>query len=350
MGSLDIFNDDAFKLQSMLPAVQELDYKPSRLGELGIFAPFPVRTAKVSIENREGKLKVIQTSLRGAPIEQRSTEKRQIREFNTVRIAKGDRLLADELADVRAFGTETETQAVQAEIDRRLSGASGLISHIELTLENMRLGCIQGVLKDADGSVIYNWWDQFQWTILPGANEFNFPFGDPAFNQGGLRELCSKIIRAMAVNSKGAWRQNQSYVHAMCGQDFFDALVTCEEVRNTFLNHGGASALRAAVPMGNLFSFGGITFELYRGWEGLNGSVVGMEDNKCAFFPVNAPGVFLEVFAPGESFEDLGMPGQRIYPKIIIDKQRGFWADLEVYCYPLHVCTQPAMLMTGWAV
>jgi Phage major capsid protein E len=348
MASIDIFNNDAFKLQTMLPAIEGLDYLPQRLGQLEIFTPTPVRTAKVSIESRDGHLSVIPTSLRGAPLEQRTTEKRNIREFKTVRIAKGDRINADELADIRAFGTETETQAVQAEINRRLAGPMGLISDIELILENMRLGCIQNEVRDADGTKIYNWIEEFNITVINRGNEWDFQFSDAGFNQGGVREMCTKIARVMAVNSKGAWRENQSQIHALCGDGFWDALIKCAEVRSTFLNWEAAASLRDSIAYGS-FSFGGVIFENYRGLE-RQGSNVVIQSNKAAFFPVNAPGVFLEVFAPGESFEDLGLPGQRVYPKIIPDKARGFWADLEVYCYPLHVCTRPAMLQTGWAV
>jgi Phage major capsid protein E len=342
MPSLDTFNDDAFKLQTMLPAIEGLDYLPQRLGQLGIFTPTPVRTAKVSIESHDGKLSVIQTSLRGAPLEQRN-----IREFKTVRIPKGDRITASELADVRAFGTETEVMAVHAEINRRLAGPMGLISDIELTLENMRLGCVQNEVRDADGTKIYNWLDEFSITVLPNANEWDFPFADPAFNQGGVRQLCTEISRAMAVNSKGAWRERQSRPHCLCGDVFWDRLTACEEVRKTFLNWEGAAALREGNAYGE-FNFGGVTFENYSGLDMQSGSVLITED-KAAFFPANAPGVFLEVFAPGETFEDLGEPGKRVYPKIIPDRQRGFYADLEVYCYPLHVCTRPSMLQVGWS-
>ena len=106
MATLDVFNSDAFTMRSMMQAIEAVDYQPQRLGQMGIFTPNPVRTELVSIESRAGVLSLIQTSDRGAPMGQRNTEKRELRDFRTKRIAKQDRITASELANIRAFGTE----------------------------------------------------------------------------------------------------------------------------------------------------------------------------------------------------------------------------------------------------
>jgi hypothetical protein len=63
--------------------------------------------------------------------------------------------------NIRAFGSETELQQVQQEIADIMGGPTGLRNSIELTHENMRLGAIQGILLDADGTVIRNWFTEF---------------------------------------------------------------------------------------------------------------------------------------------------------------------------------------------
>lgn len=337
MATLDIFKQDAFRLQSMIQAIDGIDYLPQRLGSMGIFTPNPVRTETVSIENRNGTLSLIQTSERGAAPGNRTTEVRNIKDFRTTRIAKQDRIKASELAFIRAFGTESELMQVQSEVARRLMGPTGLSADVELTLENMRLGAVHGIVKDADGSTIINWFTEFG---VSEAAEIDFDLDNATPASGILRKKCNQVVRAMMSASRGAWTSG-TRVHALCGDAFWDDLTAHSEVRTTYLNTQEAQDLR----LGNVyetFNYGGITFENYRGTD--DGTTVAVGTDKCRFFPVNAPGAFLEVFSPGEQFGHLGQLGQRLYPMIVPDRDRDMYADIEAYSYPLHVCTRPAML------
>jgi hypothetical protein len=337
MATLDIFKQDAFRLTSMLQAIREVDYRPMRLGEMGIFTPNPVRTETVAIEKIGETLALIKTSERGAPLEKRKNEKRNIRDFRTVRIAEDDRITASELAGIRAFGTESELMQVQAEIARRLSGPAGLESKVELTLENMRLGAVQGIVLDADGSTIYDWFNEFG-VAQPGEIDFDLDAAAPA--SGVVRKKCNEVVRAMMKAAKGVWTPS-TRVHALCGDAFWDDLTAHKEVRETYLGQQEASDLRNGNAY-ETFSYGGIVWENYRGTD--DGTTVAINTDKAKFFPVNAPGAFLEVFSPGERFEHIGQLGERIYPLIVPDRDRDMWADIEVYSYPLHICTRPLML------
>lgn len=83
MATMDIFSQDAFSIIEMSAAIEKAPYQPMLLGKLGIFSPNPIRTRAVMVEEREGTLSVIQTSQVGAPLDQRSTELRKARYFNT---------------------------------------------------------------------------------------------------------------------------------------------------------------------------------------------------------------------------------------------------------------------------
>lgn len=337
MATLDIFKQDAFKLASMVAAIDAVDYRPQRLGDLGIFTPNPVRTETVAIEKRDNTLSLIQTTPRGAPLDNRTTEKRNIRDFRTVRIGEKDRITASELAGIRAFGTETELMQVQQEIARRLMGPAGLESKVELTLENMRLGAIHGIVKDADGSTIYNWFDELS-VQEPTEVDFDLDNASPA--SGALRKKCTAVVRAMMVASKGLWSPS-TRAYALCGDAFWDDLTAHSEVRETYLNTQAAVDLRAGNAYES-FNYGGITWENYRGTD--DGTSVAIHTDKARFFPVNAPGAFLEVFSPGEQFSHIGQLGSRLYPLIVPDRDRDMYADIEAYSYPLHIPTRPLML------
>ena len=338
MSVFDIFNNDAFSLVSMLGTVDEMEYKPSGLSAMGIFTPNPVRTETVAIESRNGVLSLIQTSDRGAPVEQRQNEKRKIRDFRTSRLAKGDKITASELAFLRGHGEEQQVTMVQEEIARRLSGPTGLMSSLEITMEHQRLGAIQGIVLDADGSEIYNWFTEFG--VTP-ATEIAFNFA--AQTEGDLRTECTKIVRAMKRAAKGAWN-NGSGVHALCGDAFWDELVALPEVRQIYLNRGESKYVQNGGAFES-FTYGGILWENYQGTD--DNTTVAIPTDEAKFFPTNAPGAFLEVFSPGEQFEHIGQLGQRAYPMIVRDEKRDMYAEIELYSYPLLVCTRPAMLQSG---
>lgn len=343
MAELTILQGNAFKMSSLIAAMDLIPHKPQRLGSMGIFTPSPIRTKVAEIEVRNGVLGLIQTSMRGAPLENKGNDKRTVKYIETVRIAEKRRLTASQLADIRAFGTTTEQVQVQQEILRLLSGPLGIQSDVELTLENMRLGAISGEVKDADGSTIIDWFDKFGVT-KPAEIAFEFDATSPA--EGAIRIKAGKVVAAMIRASKGAWISGQTGCHALCDDDAWLALTAAKEVRETYLNQQAANELRGGLAF-EQFSYGGIMWEHYRGTD--DKTTVGIDTGKIKFFPVNAPGVFLEIFSPGEQFEHLGQSGKEFYPIIVPDRDRNTYADIEGYCYPLHACTRPSMLQSGRA-
>lgn len=336
MASMDIFADNAFGLVELSAALEDIEYQPNWLGSLGIFTEQGVRTETIAIEKRENALHLVPITQRGAPLPQLTGGPRSIRDFRSVRIAKGDRLNASEIAGIRAFGTETEFEQVQSETADRMTR---LRADVELTHEHMRLGAIQGLLLDSDGSVIYDWFAEWGLT-QPAEMTFNFA----TLIDGSFRKRCHQIKRQMRKASKGAWGP-ATQVYALCGDEFFDALVAAPEVRATYLGWSAAADLRGDYADYEIFPFGGINWVNYQGTD--DGSTVAIETTKVKFFPVNAPGAFLRVNSPGEFFDTVNTVGQEFYALTIPDRDRNAYVDLEVYSYPLYAATRPGMLLRG---
>lgn len=345
MAHMDIFNNDAFSAVSLTAAFNRVPFTPSLLGSLpGLVTPQPIRTKHFSIEERNGVLQVLQTSERGAPPQQRTNEKRNIRAFQTVRIAEEDTIQAREIASIRAFGSETELQGVQDEVMRRFAGPTGLQRAVGLTFENMRLGMVQGIVKDADGSTITDWFSE--WGIAQPA-EIDFALGTATTK---VRQKCMDVRRAMKRAAAGSWIEGVTQVHSLAGDGFFDDLIEHPAVARTYENWQAAQELREAKDF-EAFYFGGIYFHNYRGTDNFDkdatGGVaaIGVHPDKAVFFPVNAPGVFQHVMSPADEFLPfIDTLGQEIYGLTIIDRDRQAWVKEEVYSYPLFVCTRPAML------
>ncbi len=336
MATMDIFEQDAFSMVSMTSALENSPYQPGRLGQMGLFKENPIRTETVGIEQRDGVLSLIKTSERGAPIEQGQSKKRTMRNFSTVRIAKGDIIYASEIQNIRAFGSESEFQQVQAEVADRYTD---LQSDMQLTHEHMRLGAIQGNVLDADGTtVINNWFTEFG---ITEAAEVNFDLGNPSPAQGAIRKKCAQIKRQMMKASKGGWVEGQTRIHAMCGDTFWDDLITHSEVERTYLNHSAAMSLREDIVYQS-FNYGGITFENYRGTD--DGSTVAIGADKARFFPVGGKDVFELALSPAEPYEFVNTKGKFEYGMLIPDRDRNMWVKTELYSYPLYVCKRPGML------
>lgn len=342
MTSLDVFHQDAFSTLTLTTAVERNPFNPSGLGSLNIFEPNPIRTTALAVEERQGKLVLIPFSDRGQEGTQRTTEKRSLRYFEVPRLMHSDTIYANELQNIRAFGTESEVMQVETEVARRLNGPTGLTSNIEYTWEFQRLAAVQGLCLDADGEVKFNWFNEFGIT-----QPKEIPFDLEAKAENSLRPICNNIVRTMARKSQGAFTPS-TRVYALCGDDFYDKFVNHPDVVKTFLNWSAAADLRNSQGAAfEEFTFAGITWLNYRGSD--DATTIAIAHDKVKFFPVGAPGVFQVAYAPGESFEWVNTPGKPIYVVPIFDRDRNSWWKMEVYSYPLHICTRPEVLLTGRA-
>lgn len=338
---MDIFHADPFTAISLTSQVERIPFQPSALGDMNLFTPNPIRTTALAVEERDGVLNVIQTSQRGdPPVGERTTEKRKMRYFEVPRVFKGDTINASELQGIREFGEMSVLMQVQTEVARRLAGPTGLVNLVGYTFENMRLGAVQGILVDADGSVLYNWFDEFGFA-QPAVVYFNLA----AKTEYSLRPICNQIVRSMARSAKGAFT-TATTVKALCGDNFYDLFITHPDVEKTYKNWADAVELRDGKPFQG-FYYGGIEWLNYRGSD--DNTSIKIHDDEVKFFPENAPGVFEVAQAPGETFEWINTPGKEMYVLPIFDRDRNMWWRQEVYAYPLFICKRPEVLRTGSA-
>lgn len=339
MAGMNIFKNSAFSMTALSATANRLDYVPQTLGQLGIFTPKPVRTRDIWIDRRSGGLKLISTSALGAPPEELIGDDRDAVALRTTRLSKGFTLYAHEIEGIRQFGSETELMQVQAEYLRRMQRVR---NDMELTHEFHRLGALQGLLLDADGTtVIYDYFEEFD-MARPAALEFDF--SDPTFN---VRLYSNAVARDMIRNSNGAIN-GFADIHALAGDEFFDALISHPMVERTYLNWAAAADLREGNVFGG-FKFGSITYHNYRGTN--DNETVAIKPDEAHFFPVGAGAsdVFVKAMAPAEFGPFIGTLGQDTYAINIPDRDREAYTRGELYSYPLYMCTNPGALRKGLA-
>jgi hypothetical protein len=347
MIGMNVFEQDAFSAVNLTAGIDKSGYVPTLLGSIpGLFGPPPMgqpRSKDIFTEERIDAPALIQTSPRGAePSDGREDETtRKVRPFSTTRIARRRRIMSTEVAGIRAFGMVDLTNTVElitARTQRLMQ------RDFSLTWEFYRLGVVtQAIMSDAPAAAettIYNWATAFGQSV-PGAATWNLPNVNSA-NNGEVAGYCSTARRSIIRGLRGLGGDGVT-VHALCGDAFYDALRACAEVRETFKYSDGAD-LRLQRSW-TQFDYGGVRFYNYRGTD--DNSTVAVNVDDAFFFPAGA-GIFQEVYAPAdERIEFIGTPGQEAYAWIVRDEKRDMWVDVEMYSYPLFMCTMPQALYSA---
>lgn len=339
MAHMDIFNDDAFSLVTMTEKVDRIPTVPTFLGSLGIFDERGVDTQTISIEQKAKTLNLIPTSPRGTAPPMGTTDRRQLRHFTIPRIAKSDQVFAHEVAGVRAYGTQSELENVMAKIAMK---QQDLMTDMNLTEEYHRLGAIQGILLDSDGiTTLYNWFTEFN-IAQPSEIDFDLDNANPA--SGALIQVINAAKRT-AIRALGAmYVPGQVEFLWLCGDTFFDQFTTHPEVRETYKNWEAAASLRDGKVF-NTFRFGEMNWHNYQGTD--DNTTVAIGATKAKLVVRGVPGLFRRVNSFHDSMEFVNTVGRRYYANLVVDKDRGMWAQPELYAYPLHICTRPEVLLRG---
>jgi hypothetical protein len=335
MPALDIFLGSAFSMVALTDAINKMPFVPGRIGQLGLFREQGVSTTAVMIEEREGALTLVETTSRGAPAVQHVPNKRKARSLTVPHVALEDTILADEVQNVRAFGSENQLEGVQAVVNQRLSE---MASKMDATLEHLRVGAIKGQILDADGSaVIYDLFTEFG---VSQHSEIDFDLDNATPAPGAVKKKCHDIRRKIE-DELGVVPYD--HIHAMCGPDFFDDLITHPEVEKAYERWLDGAFLRQGQARGS-FEYAGILFEEYRGRVG---SVDFTDASKAYFFPVGVPGLFRQYNAPADFVETANTIGLPRYAKQAVDQQFARWVMLHVQSNPLPICTRPRVLIRG---
>jgi hypothetical protein len=172
------------------------------------------------------------------------------------------------------------------------------------------------------------------WPIIGAGNS-----GDASFWQGQLTGLVNELGRAMANAITGGMYQR---IHGIAGKTFFDAFAIHPERRAPFLYLDAAEALSMG-RLGSTSIFQGVTIEEYRGQVG---AIKFVEDDKCYFFPVGAPDVFIEPYAPADYMETVNTIALPRYSKMReLDFDKG--VEIEAQMNVLPMCAQPRTLFTA---
>lgn len=338
--TLDVFNGDAFNCVSLTDAINARPFVPGRAGTIVPWNEIGITTTSVEIEEINGELQLLNPSARGGPGETGTDPDRNIRILKVPHYQYNDAIYADSVQNVRAFGQSSVLETLKSRIDMKLQDAVQL--KLDPTLEYQRLGALKGIILNANGSTLYNLFNEFGVTQEA---EIDFDLDNATPASGALRKACAKACRTISKNVGG---MPYTGVGALCGDNFFDDLLAHVEVVESYKGTSLATVLREGyiTPSGVIYSafeFGGIVWENYRGQIGENPMV---HTDKCHLFPTGAPGLYRTVYAPADYEETVNTEGLPRYSKQW-PMANGKGRHLESQSNPLSYCKRPKALLQG---
>jgi hypothetical protein len=330
MPTLDVFKNDAFAMANLTASINALPYQPSRIGQMNLFETVGINTPTAFVEINNGVLMLVPTSPRGGQPSINRGEKRKAVPFAVPHIELVDQVKADDVLGLRAFGSETEMEAVENLVNRRMMTMK---QSVEVTAEYHRIGALTGLVKDADGSTTIT--DLFT-AFGVSQQTTNFALAT------ATTKVRSKCLAAKRQIEDALGMAAYDHIHALCSSTFFEALIEHDDVKDAYHRFQDSVMLRNDPRSG--FEYGGIVFEEYRGGIG-NVSFITAGDARI--FPVGVQSLYQSIYAPGDFVETAGTTGLPIYAKQELQKF-GKGVDLLVQSNPLMICTRPRVLVRGY--
>lgn len=318
--------EDMFTLTALTSAMNLLPVPPSRLGASGLFIEKSVSTTTILVERRQGRLFLVPAASRNDDPAPTKADPRSRRTFEVPHLPTKGQLLPSELQGIAGFGEQSAEAAQATVINDRLAIMK---SSLEATREYQRVGAISGQILDADGSVIYDLFDEFG--VMPHSLQIAL-----ATATTDVRQKLMEAKRYAELKLSGflitGWK-------AYASPEFFDALTGHKTVQAAYANWQAAQD-RLAGDMRKGFVYGDIEFQEY------NAVVSGrrfIAEGKARLVPV-VSGLFQMTNAPANYNETVGTLGQPYYAKSEARRMGKGW-DLEAQSNPLALCLVPEALV-----
>lgn len=323
MADISIFEDEAFSVSSLLAVVNEEHSLPGQITGMGLFTEQGVPSTTVQIEKDGTALALVPAAPRGGVGFGVVADKRQLIPFNTVHLPQNFSILADEIQNIRAVGSQTELQQAEAVVARRLNKSR---LQLDLTHEFQRIGALHGRVLDADGSLLLDIHQRFG-IAKPAV----FSFG---LNTEGT-DVSAKCVDVLDAIDDALGNLPSTGAIGLAGKTFWAKLIAHKSVKETYLNSEAAATLRG--DRRQAFLFGGIY------WVRATGKHAGVPfvgDDRALIFPDGVPEMFISAFAPADYMETVNTEGLPYYAKLHrLPYDKGVAADVQ--SNPLHLCTRP---------
>lgn len=152
-------NDTVYGVTPLTTAINKLPETPTIIRELGIFKADYRTTTFVQVAAKQGQLVLVEAVPRGTPGNPVKETLGDSQTFNMLHLPKNDIVLADDVQNVKAWGTENTAMTVAEKVNDKLASMK---SDLEYSREYYMLQALMGKVYNADGStVLYDIYQRF---------------------------------------------------------------------------------------------------------------------------------------------------------------------------------------------
>ena len=312
-----------FTVQELSLAMSKMPMRIGNPADAELFRQVAGTGNTFSAEFLEENGVLVPTTEWGGVAPKNSPEKRSAKSWTIPHMPLEDTILATDVLGVRAFG-ETQLETVQGKV---MSKLRGMRNRIDRTLSYRRAKAKQGLILDADGSVIANYYTDFGVT----QKIVDFELDTATTN---VLAKCQDVIDHIEDNLDG---ENATLIEVEVDRAFYDALTNHKNVKEVFLGWSAAE-MRLGNSNTSGFTFGGLKFVVNRDKAG---AVAIIPDVKTGYaYPRGTQDTFITALAPADFNETVNTTALPFYAKQDVKKfDRGF--DLHVQANQLMLCTRP---------
>jgi len=329
--------NDPYQQVELTNFINRVPTRYNFIQSLGLFRPIGITTSYGSVDVQTIDTKLIKALPRGKEDEAMKTPlyaNRKTHYFETVHLFVREKISRADFQDERAPG-KSELETERDVIARRIFETK---ENFLATIEHMMLGCLQGRVLDADGSLLYDMYDEFNVTQEP----VDFELATASTN---TQAKCYDVTRKIDI-AVGADKAMDGYM-GIASDTWF----------NAFTNHANTKAAYAGTSMsperlgGDMrrsFQFAGINIINYnpivKDSDGNDRKFV--EEGTALFLPVGTKDTFLYYMSPSDMEKYVNTRGMEFYAQRF-NSPNNRAINLEMESNVLPICTKPDVLVKG---
>lgn len=343
---LDIFNNSAFSASTLTDNINVVPNAYGRINDLGIFDDEPIPTTSVTVNISKGVLNLLPTRQRGAPPSFGAPSRRQLKSFNVPHIPHDDAVLATDVQNMIALAGQSTAalDSVIGAVNRKLID---MRRKHAITLENLRMGALKGIITDADGTTILNLFTEFEVT----QQVYDFTLSTASTDVGGM---CDDLAGFMQDNLLG---DTMDGIHCLASPAFMKKFLAHASVKAAYQFFNSANGNNPARDnMRKMFPFHGIMFEEYRGSatylneDGTTTVNKFVPDGDARFFPMGTTETFKTYWAPPDFVSEVNQAPEadaQVFVAPLETMKFGKGMELHTESNPLPLVKRPQLLVRG---
>lgn len=325
---MPLSNESQYGVVPMTEAINTLPATPTIIRSLGIFKPEYLNTTSVAIESKNGVLTLVPAVPRGTPGEPVKSERGTRHSFEMLHLPKHDVVRADDVQNVKAFGSQNKAATVAEKVNDKLADMK---SDIEYTREHLMLGAVKGKILDADGTPLVDIYQRFGLTRL----SINWNLSSDAANVGKMiDDTVTKLSKKRGGEPVKGW-------YVLCSPEFMQAVAY----------HKTMTALYERFQDGKMYREGDTNVGFkhknleFIQYDHVFESGLQIEAGEAEIIPKGTRKTFREYFAPGDMANAVNTTAKAYYAsREPLGHGKGF--DLEAQSNPLPLLLRPDLAAT----